>query len=192
MTPLTASPHPRPQTRKRRTALVLLGALGLGACGHSLQGADGAPTVTLPLQQAWFEGRRVGYVSTDVSDAAMARKMGVNHVPQLAAAAAPDGSPPGTRSATERVYMFPGGEQINVFPSAPQPAGAANANRAYSPLWLVVMVHWQPGHRVQTLRSEEAVLAAAERGELRLTRTTVVVNCPVLIDADGRSLANTR
>jgi hypothetical protein len=173
----------------RRTTLALLGTLVLCACASPL---PDTPSVTLPLQQAWFEGRRVGYISTDVSDAEMARVMGMNHVPQLAAAAAPAGSPPGTRGATERVYMFPGGEQINVFPSAPQPAGAANANRAYSPLWLVVLVHWQPGRTVQTLRSEEAVLAAAERGDLRLTRTAVVVNCPVVIDADGRRLPGLR
>ncbi len=169
----------------RRGALAWLGALALGGCAHP---GTRPRTVTLPLQQAWFEGRLVGYVSTDVSDADMARNMGLNHVPQLAAAAAPAGSPPGTRSAIDRVYMFPGGEQLNVFPSAPQPAGATNANRSYSPLWLVVLAQWQPGHAVQTLRSEEAVLAAAERGALRLTRTTVVANCPVVIDAEGRAL----
>jgi len=180
------TPPARP-TRRGALALggALVGALAVGACAH-----PSAPerTVTLPLRQAWFEGRLVGYVSTDVSDADMARAMGLNHVPQLAAAAAPPGSPPGTRGAVDRVYMFPGGEQLNVFPSAPEPAGAANANRIYSPLWLVVLAQWQPGHAAQTLRSEEAVLAAAERGALRLTRTAVVVNCPVVIDAGGRSL----
>lgn len=174
-----------PRWPARRHTLVLLGALALGGCAHR---ASGPRTVSLPLQQAWFEGRLVGYVSTDASDAEMARSMGLNHVPQLAAAAAPPGSPPGTRSAIDLVYKFPGGEQFNVFPSAPRPAGADNTNRSYSPLWLVVLVQWQPGHAVQTLRSEEAVLAAAERGAVRLTRTTVVVNCPVVIDAEGRAL----
>jgi hypothetical protein len=186
---VNALSNPFPHTPARRATLALLGALAgalaLGGCAHT---ASGARTVSLPLQQAWFEGRLVGYISTDVSDPEMARSMGLNHVPQLAAAAAPPGSPPGTRSAIDLVYKFPGGEQLNVFPSAPQPAGGGNGNRSYSPLWLMVLAQWQPGHTVQTLRSEEAVLAAAERGALRLTRTTVVVNCPVVIDADGRAL----
>jgi len=110
--------------------------------------------VTLPFQQAWFEGRLVSYVSTDVSDADRARSMDLSHVPQLAA--------------------------------------AANPNRGYSPLWLLVLEQLQPGHAVQTLRSEEAVLAATERGALRLTRTTVVANCPVVVDADGRALPGSR
>jgi hypothetical protein len=146
------------------------------------------PTVALVLHKAWFEGREVGYVTTDVSDADMARQMGANHAPRLAAAAAPAGSPPGTRTATERVYKFAGGEQINIFPSAPQPIGPTSANRAYSPLWQVVLVRWAPGRTPQLLRSEEALLAAAERGDVALTVTPVVVNCPVVIDADGRPL----
>ena len=73
-------------------------------------------------------------MTTDISDPDMARDMGVNHGPMLAAAAPPAGSPPGTRTAMNLVYMFPGAEQVNVFPSAPVPAGPDNSNRAYSPL----------------------------------------------------------
>ena len=45
--------------------------------------APGGRSIALPLQQAWFEGERVDYVSTDTSDAALAQAKGINHVPLL-------------------------------------------------------------------------------------------------------------
>ena len=164
----------------------------MAACANPVVPAAPERLLSLPLRQAWFEGRLVDYISTDSSDAGMARAMGINHVPQLAAAAAPPGSPPGTRSAIERVYMFVGNEQLNIFPSAPMPPGPDNSNRTYSPLWLVVMVRWAAGHTPKLIQSEEALLAAADKGELLLTRTTIVVNCPVLRLADGRALTGVR
>ena len=61
----------------RRLAVACL-VLLLGACAS-------APQVSLPLRFAWFEGRQIGYVSTDASDAEAARAMGINHAPRLAA-----------------------------------------------------------------------------------------------------------
>ena len=181
-----------------RTVNVLsLGvALGLvlGAAGCATPAVTAPPggSVSLPLRRAWFEGRRVEYVTTDVSDAGMARMMGVNHVPRLADAAPRPGSPPATASLVERVYMFSAQEQDNVFPSAPQPAGPDNANRAYSPLWRVVLVQWVPGAPVRLLTSEESILDAAERKLVRLDVTAVVANCPVVRSADGRGLTGVR
>jgi len=169
-------------------------ALAAGCVGLAPSPPAAAParSVSLPVQQAWFEGRRVDYISTDVSDAAMASMMGINHVPQLAAAAAPAGSLPGTRNATDRVYKFSKDEQIAIFASAPLPAGADNTSRAYSPLWVVVMVDWVAGRTPRGLVSEEAVLAAEEKGDVKLTRTSIVINCPVVRSADGRGLRGVR
>ncbi|WP_204349411.1 hypothetical protein, partial [Klebsiella pneumoniae] len=59
----------------RRTLLLLLGpTLLLAACAQApLRPAE----VVLPRQQAWVDGRRVDYVTTDISDAAMAAQLGV-------------------------------------------------------------------------------------------------------------------
>lgn len=146
----------------------------------------------MTLKRAWFDGRVVDYVTTDVSDAAMARELGVNFVPRLAAALPPAGSPPGTPSSVDLVYMFPGREQLNVFPSAATPAGAANADQDYSPLWNVVMVRRVEGRPVRTLTSQEAVLEAAEKGEVELVSTRIVVNCPVVRSSDGTALKGVR
>ncbi|WP_213031335.1 DUF7482 domain-containing protein, partial [Acinetobacter baumannii] len=85
---------------------------------------------------AWVQGHQVEYITTDISDAAMARSEGVNHAPRLARAVGVPGRP----SATERVYKFVNGEQIGIFQSAPLPAGAATAGQSYSPLWRMVLV----------------------------------------------------
>lgn len=188
--PLTAAPSgPRatettPTTRRRLTLLPLMALGALTGCAQppSVPEPGRTPShLRLPTQQAWVEGQRVLYVSTDVSDRAMARDLGLNYVPRLQ-----DALPgPGTRSVVERVYKFAGREQINVFPSTPLPTGAENADAAYSPLWRLVWVRWRPGAAVRELRSEEAVLAAEEAGELQLEVTRIVINCPVIRSSDG-------
>lgn len=159
----------------RHLALALLPAL-LAACALPTRPAD---TVALPRQQAWVEGRRVDYVTTDISDATMALRSGVNHVPRLR-----DALGAGRGSLTERVYKFADGRQISIFPSAPAAPGAT-PDPNYSPLWRLVLVAWKPGAAVRELRSEEALLAAADAGELTLSVTDIVVNCPIL-PAAGR------
>jgi hypothetical protein len=168
----------------RHLALVVL-LLSLGACAC-------VPQVSLPLRFAWFEGRQVGYVSTDASDADVARELGINHAPRLAAAVPVDPAAPGQRHALERVYHFTDGAQINVFPSVPNPVGPDSTDRAYSPLWRVVEVAWTPGSTRRLLTSEEAVLDAVERGQLSLRVTRVVVNCAVVSVDGGRVLPGAR
>lgn len=169
-----AHPH---SNISRRTWMAATGAvLLLTACG----GAPRLKTtgeVAFVVRVAWAEGRKVEYITTDVSDAAVAREQGVNHVPRLAHAVV---KTPGAKSLLERVYAFPGKEQIPVFQSAPQPAGPHNTDRAYSPLWRMVAVTWKPNARVRELRSEEAVLQAEDAGEVEVAVTDVVLNCPVL------------
>lgn len=145
---------------KLRLTLTSPALLLLAACA--------ATGVSLPRLEAWVDGRRVDYVTTDISDAAMAKQAGVNHVPRLAGAVGM-----GAASLTERVYKFSDGAQISVFASGPPDAN-------YSPLWRLVLVHWKPARPVRELRSEEAVLAAADAGEVELAVTGIVVNCPIV------------
>ena len=152
--------------------IALLTCLLLTACALPTRPAD---TAALPRLQAWVEGRRVDYVTTDISDAAMAAQAGVNHAPRLR-----DALGSGRSSITERVYKFSDGRQISIFPSAPAAPGAATPDPNYSPLWRLVLVAWKPGASVRELRSEEALLAAVDAGELTLSVTDIVVNCPIL------------
>lgn len=139
--------------------------------------------VGLPLHRGWFEGREVRYVTTDVSDRQVAAEQGANHVPSLAAAAGP-GAPRGLLS---RVYKVMETDQRPVFQSIPSPVGPGSQATSYSPLWRLVKVTWRAGAPRRELRSEEAILAAEERGEVRIQPTTVILNCPVLeVDGLGR------
>ncbi|MEO5881668.1 MAG: hypothetical protein ABIQ06_04575 [Caldimonas sp.] len=177
-------------TRRLMPAIAVC-VVALAGCSHAPL-APGSHEVVLPLNRAWVDGREVHYVSTDVSDTAMAQSLGVNHVPRLADSLPSAAGGQGGRSLVERVYMFAHGEQINVFASAPRPTGPANADRAYSPLWRVVTVRWQPAGAQRELRSEEAILASEEKGELALTLTGVVVNCPIIRSVDGEPLRGVR
>ncbi|MFT7774776.1 hypothetical protein [Roseateles sp.] len=166
---------PAPAPRRALGAFLLLGATTSWA-------ADGE--ITLPVKEAWFEGQIVHYVSTDISDPGIASKQGINYVPALADTLRP-GMP------VERAYKFPGDEQATVLPSIPRPVGGGNADATYSPLWVLVMVRWKPGVTPHTLTSEEAVLAAQDKGEVELTRTKIVANWPV-VRARGAALQGVR
>ncbi|MCB5226354.1 hypothetical protein JAO78_005960 [Alishewanella sp. 16-MA] len=159
----------------------------LSACTSPVFDAGRSETV-LPLSRAWIDGRVVEYITTDISDLAMAQMMGANHVPKLASAInMPRGS-----SIVERVYKFPNEEQISVFQSAPDPVGAENKDRSYSPLWRVVMVRWSTQATPRELKSEEDVLAAEENKEVVLEMTNIVVNCPVTRSENGQALRGVR
>lgn len=170
-----------------RPAVALLALLLLSACASPIFDVGRTETV-LPLSRAWIDGRIVEYITTDVSDEAMAKMAGANYVPGLADVI---NLKPG-RAPIARVYKFPGEEQISIFQSAPDPVGPGNRDLGYSPLWRVVLVRWTDPARARELRSEEALLAAEERNEVRLEVTTIVVNCPVTRGADGRALKGVR
>jgi hypothetical protein len=170
-----------------RWATTFAAALLLSACAMPVFDA-GRTETALPLRWAWFEGEKVEYVTTDVSDPAMAKAMGVNFVPRLADAI----GGPGQKSLVERVYMFAGGSQINVFQSVPRPTGANNTDAGYSPLWRVVGVQWLKPEARRELKSEESILQAAEAGEVQLDVTQVVVNCPVTRSIDRQPLRGVR
>lgn len=167
----------RPVCHGWAAALVLA---SLAACS-SAPGVPGAPQAHLPLQQAWFEDRSVLYVTTDVSDRQVARAKGANFAPLLAQALQDAAGRAGGRAgATARVYGFVNTRQPSVFASAPGPVGADNSSHSYSPLWQLAEVRWLQPDQAHELRSEEAVLAAAEQGLLTVTLTRVVLNCPIV------------
>ena len=148
----------------------------------------GKTETVLPLNRAWVDGDKIEYVITDISDAAMARMMGVNYVPRLTDAVQ---ALPG-KSVLERVYKFENDEQISIFQSSPVPVGYENKDNHYSPIWRVVLVRWIDPKFIKELTSEESLFAAEERGELTLEITNIVVNCPVTRDANGNALRGVR
>ena len=159
----------------------------LSGCASPLFDAGGSETV-LPVSRAWVDGKIVEYVTTDISDLAMAKMMGANHVPALGEAVKSTSG----LALLERVYKFPDEDQISIFQSAPNPVGAGNQDRSYSPLWRVVMVRWLDPTQKQELKSEDALLSAEDEKLVSLDITDIVVNCPVTRSADGQALRGVR
>jgi hypothetical protein len=90
-----------------KTLAPILIAIFLTACASP--GFDaGRSEAVLPLHKAWFDGRTVEYVTTDISDAGMARMLGVNYVPRLRDAI----RGPGQGSLVERVSSPPRARRV--------------------------------------------------------------------------------
>ena len=63
--------------------------------------------------------------------------------------------------------------QVNIIDTVPGRAG-------YTPLWAVNMVTWKDADAARVLRSAAAVRRAQAAGEVTITRSDIVVNCPVI------------
>lgn len=149
------------------------------ACATAPAGPH-ASTVSLPMLTGWFQGQPVYYVTTDVSDADVARAKDSNFAPRLADALPASGAEPGRKSAVDVVYGITNFAQGSIFASAPEPMGHANQYIAYSPLWQMTTVTWRPGQTPRLLKSEEEVLDAAVREWVDAVKTRVVLNCPIV------------
>lgn len=152
-------------------------ALLLSACTSASKNQQ----VSFPVLKAWYEGKDVLYVTTDVSDREMAKAMNANYAPRLRDAIPRYPKPPQVKTVLERVYAFPNKEQDRtVFPSAPEPLGYLSENSAYSPLWIMYAVVWKDPSQAYDLKSEEAIFVAEDQGLVTIERTDIVVNCPVI------------
>ncbi|MDE2430190.1 MAG: hypothetical protein KGM99_15820 [Burkholderiales bacterium] len=160
-------------------ALVLLSGIAVAAeLVTRPEAARNSATIELPLLSGWYQGHRVFYISTDMSDQSMSRQTGTNYAPRLANALR--ATVPGQPSAVDRVYKFAEQAQGSVFASAPEPVGYRSASNAYTPLWVVYMVNWRAGAETRILHSEEEILDAEEKQLLTLTPTKIIVNCPII------------
>jgi hypothetical protein len=174
--------------------LALLMQSQLACAQYTHQNTDAIPpkvkliTAEFPVVSGWYEGHVVQYITTDVSDQEIAKKIGVNFAPRLADAIPSQPRTPGQASPVERIYSFTNFKQGGVLPSIPEPVGANSINKNYSPLWQMHTVTWLPGHEPRVLRSEEEVLAAADKGEVTIKQTNIVINCPVIFSEQGGTL----
>lgn len=181
---------PRPKYPAGASSVALCACLLLSACAAPVPPPDTAQA-TLPVKRGWFEGQTVFYITTDVSDAAVAQDKKANFAPRMAYAlpALPalhalqvQSAKTQTRqpSSVDKVYAVTNLEQGIVFASAPLPVGYTNREAAYSQLWLMLTVTWKPNTDKRVLKSEEEVLDAAEKGWIDVASTGVIVNCPIV------------
>jgi hypothetical protein len=110
----------------------------------------------------------------------MARAAGVNLASRMTDAIPEYPKPPERKDVLERVYKFPNGEQDAVFASIPNPVGPMSKDPQYSPLWILYAVRIVRASSSAPLVSEEAILQAQDAGDVTVTRTAIVINCPIV------------
>lgn len=132
--------------------------------------------VTLPLTKGYVNGFEVFYISTEASDKGLADHLTdfthsrVSYTPALGNA------PP---QSLGNIYVFtngikgpgPLGFQPNIADSQPGDPG-------YSPLWRINNVEWKQGISPREIKSETDILSGQKNGELTVTPSNKVVNCP--------------
>src|SRR5215467_456073 len=135
--------------------------------------------VVIPLVRGLYDGKDILLITTEVSDKAMKDQIGnftgfpVNYDANLTKISQGIGN----------LWIFkngvkgPGftGFQASVVDSIPGDPG-------YTPLWKVSIVEWKTSSGITptTLGSDDAIAAAQSKGQITITPTNVVVNCPIL------------
>jgi hypothetical protein len=143
-------------------------------------------TATFPLSFCWYKGEIVYYIRIDTSDQATAQQQGLNRALTLENVLS---SQP---RSYDDIYTFTNFTQFNVIPSVPTPVGYQNTDPNYSPLWQLSNVSWNSGSKPRTLKSEEEILQAKSNGEVTVTKTNIVINCPVIFTPQGGKLPNVK
>jgi hypothetical protein len=135
--------------------------------------------VVIPLVKGLYDGKDILLITTEVSDKAMKDQIGnftgspVNYDANLTKISQGIGN----------LWIFkngvkgPGfmGFQASVVDSIPGDPG-------YTPLWKVSIVEWKTNSAITPtiLGSDDAIAAAQSKGQITVTPTNVVVNCPIL------------
>ena len=157
-----------------------------------LQSLTDNPQLSMPVINAYYNGREIWFMHTEVSDAQMAQRlsnmvggnnmmgmMATMHVPRLVDV---------PKETAGKLYVFtngvtqegakswgggPFGYQIDIFDSIPGQDG-------YTPLRNPYIVTWSENTAPRILKSVEEILAAERNGELTVTQSDVIVNAPIV------------
>ena len=132
--------------------------------------------VTLALTRGYVNGFEVFYISTEASDKGLAHHLTNFTHSRVSFASALKNAPP---QSLANIYVFrngikgsgPLGFQPNVADSQPGDPG-------YSPLWRINNVEWKQGVSPKELKSETDIQSAQKNGELTISSSDAIVNCP--------------
>ena len=148
----------------------------VGAPGSVFKLSRASIPVDIPLKEGFVNGNLVFYINTDVSDQKLASQLTsatgfkVNYAPLLAQA---------PNDAVAQFYVFKNGIKGNGTFGFQQTIGNAQPGDAnYSPLWKINIVEWKNGITPIQLKSEKEVMDAKAKGNLTVTSTNIVANCP--------------
>lgn len=148
-------------------AALLGGALtgGAAAAGVSNLGLGPAARASQPTFQAFYDGHKDTYLSTDVSSKAEAAMMHVNYSARI-----------GSVKGLPEIYLVQGRAapgQLAVFGSEP-------GEKDYSPLWSETILTWKAGATPVVLTSDTQINKVEAMGTLSERDAHVVLNCPIV------------
>jgi len=142
--------------------------------------------IDIPMKQGYVNGNPVFYINTDISDQKLAGLLTnttgfkVNYAPLIAQAPS---------DAVAQFYVFKNGMKGNgTLGFQPTVGNAQPGDVSYSPLWKINIVEWKNGVTPSQLMSEKEVLDAKAKGDLTVTPTNIVANCP-FVQWHGGSMA---
>jgi hypothetical protein len=208
---------PTTNSRRLRTVGVILWA-AIALCGvpsHASQADDASDQavlqkllaglaagrqlsarVSLPLQIGFFDNQAALYITPEVGVDPSAGTNIVATAQQIATGFNANFIPtnfeslPGS-NAVDDIFVFTNFTQGNVLASAPRPAGPANSDPDYTPLWQVNLVTWVKGSPT-ALTSQADILSAAQSGSITIQKVPIIVECSVIFTPRGGLLPNAR
>lgn len=113
----------------------------------------------------YYDGHKVTYLNTDVSNKAEAKAMHINYSPLLAKV-----------KGLPEIYLVEGRAatgQLAVF-------GAEPGEPDYSPLWAETLLTWKAGATPVVIKSDTQDNALEKKGVLSERDGHVVLNCPII------------
>ena len=174
---------------RRCFGFLVVCAVVLSGCGSSASGSSQSSSHAAPAQtvssvanmgmgaptsgmigtfQGYYDGHLDTYVTTDASTAMLAHTLGqgVNSAPVLSRTKG---------AATPREFYVLGRRA----PNQPVVFGSEPGESDYSPLWLVVEVHWKPGVKPEMLVKDDQIDELAKAGKLTEKTMPWVINSPI-------------
>ena len=176
---------------------LVFGTAAARAQSNSQNNERVSPRVSLPLLVGFFNGATALYITPEVGVSPDAPASVIATAHQVAAGfnsnfiATNFGSLPNS-PAVDDIFVFTNFKQGNVLASAPHPAGPANTDTNYSPLWQISLVAWNSGRQPRALTSQADIETAVNSGDVTLTQTPIIVECSVIFTPSGGLLPGAR
>jgi len=150
----------------------------------------------IPIIDAYYEGEKIWFIHTDVSDPGMAQRL--TDMVGYRTLLVPKHKEAVDVDKLAKLYVFTNGidksdekpwgggpfnYQIDIFDSIP-------GDDSYTALRTPGLVSWNDGYTPRILKTEKELLAAKEAGELTIKFPGVIVNVPVVRWPGGSSQLN--
>jgi hypothetical protein len=134
--------------------------------------------LVIPLVKGLYDGKDVFYITTEASDSSVASDLSkftnfpVTFAPALAKVPS---------SSQANIYAFKNGVKGGgVLGFQPNVVDSIPGDSKYRPLWKINLVEWKDPSTATVLGSEDDIMSAFNSGKIRITPTTIVVNCPIV------------